>query len=320
MTGKTGRLTKKTAREQTNGKPSIAIVGAGRLATFLAAALHDAGLTITEIIARASPGSLRKARTLAVKVDARPATVNSAALDATLLWLCVPDREIRGAAADLAAVFAAKFAAKSAGRFAAQAFVNQTPRLAFHSSGALLSRELEPLRNAVAAVASVHPLMTFVAGAHPSLAAVPFALEGDQAAVRVARRIVRELGGESFSLPASRKAAYHAWATMTSPLLLAYLVTLEEAARAAGFSPKDARRRSLPIIRQTLANYASLGPKRSFSGPFVRGDAETVAKHLALLKKNPTTYSVYRTLARAAIARLPIKNRKQLRRLLEERN
>jgi len=164
----------------------------------------------------------------------------------------------------------------------------------------------------------VHPLMTFVAGARPSLAGVPFALEGDAAATNLARRIVGDLGGESFRLPAARKAAYHAWATMTSPLLLAYLVTLEESAREAGLARDDARRMSLPIIRQTLENYRSLGPEHSFSGPFVRGDAETVAKHLALLKKLPRTRAVYVALAQAALARLPVKNRKQLRRLLDD--
>jgi predicted short-subunit dehydrogenase-like oxidoreductase (DUF2520 family) len=207
-----------------------------------------------------------------------------------------------------------------ADRLAARAAANKKNkiRFAFHSSGALSSRELEPLRKAGAAVASVHPLMTFVAGARPSLQGVPFAMEGDDAATRVARRIVRELGGESFRLPASRKAAYHAWATLTSPLLLAFLVTLEEAARAAGLTREDARRKSLPIIQQTLANYSRLGPALSFSGPLVRGDAETVARHLAALKKNPEAREVYVALARAALHGLPIKNRDGLSQLLRD--
>ncbi len=287
-------------------KPTVAIVGAGRLATSLAVALHDAGFTIAEIVARDSPRSLGKARTLAAKVGAQPVTANCAALDATLLWLCVPDREIRGAAAALAL------------NLAANADVNKKegPRFAFHSSGALSSRELDPLRKAGATVASVHPLMTFVAGAQPSLTGVPFAMEGDVAAIRVGRRIVRELGGESFSLPAASKAAYHAWATMTSPLLLAFLVTLEEAARAAGLTREDARRKTLPIIRQTLANYSRLGPARSFSGPLIRGDVETVATHLAALKKHPGAREIYVALARAALRGLPVKNRDGLARLL----
>ena len=191
-------------------------------------------------------------------------------------------------------------------------------RSIFHSSGALASAELKSLRRQGAAVASVHPLMTFVPGSHPSLAGVPFALEGDAAATRRARRIVTDLGGESFSLPAKNKAAYHAWATFTSPLWLAFLVTLEEAARAAGLTQVEARRMSLPIIRQTLENYSNLGPPHSFSGPIIRGDTATIAKHLMALKKHPAVRDVYVTLALSALDRLPAKNRNELRRLLRK--
>jgi predicted short-subunit dehydrogenase-like oxidoreductase (DUF2520 family) len=296
----------------------VAIVGAGRLATFLAVALDEAGFTVTEIVARGMPRSLRSARNLAAKVGAQAVTANSAALNASLLWFAVPDGAIRGAASDLAVKLHSRATANNKDRSQNKVRdkVRNKVRVAFHSSGALSSRELNPLQKAGVAVASVHPLMTFVAGAHPSLTDVPFAIEGDEKARRVAHQIVHELGGESFTLPAAHKAAYHAWATLTSPLLLAFLVTLEEAARAAGLTREDARRKSLPIIRQTLANYARLGPARSFSGPLIRGDVETVTKHLAALRKRPVTRDVYVALARAALRGLPVKNRNGLTRLL----
>jgi predicted short-subunit dehydrogenase-like oxidoreductase (DUF2520 family) len=279
--------------------PTFAIVGAGRLATDLALALHDAGFSIQEIVCRNTPRSRSKARKLAAKVGARAVTGTSASLDATVLWLCVPDREIRATAAALTARNQHK------------------ARFVFHSSGALLSDELNSFRSIQTSIASVHPLMTFVAGSHPSLKHVPFALEGDGRATRAARRIVHALGGESFLLPADRKVAYHAWATMTSPLLLAFLVTLEEMAGLAGLSARQARRKSLPIILQTVANYSRLGPARSFSGPLVRGDAETVARHLELLKNHRGAREVYVALARAARRGLPVKNRSRLERLLQ---
>ncbi len=83
-----------------------------------------------------------------------------------------------------------------------------------------------------------------------------------------------------------------------------------------GFAREDARRKELAIIRQTLANYSRLGPAKSFSGPLIRGDAQTVAKHLAVLKKNRGIREVYVALAQAALRRLPVKNRNKLRRLL----
>jgi len=288
-------------------KPVVVIVGAGSLATFLAPALRRAGFKILEIVTRDSPLSLRRARVLAKKVHARAVAARSAELNADLIWLCVPDREIGRAAGLLADRLALRTSTRRKNK----------PSFAFHSSGALGSRELDPLRKQGVVVASVHPLMTFVPHSSPSVAGVPFALEGDPKAVRIARRMVRDLGGESFTLPATRKAAYHTWATMTSPLLLAYLVTLEEAAIAAGVARGDARRMSLPIIRQTLANYGQLGPRHSFSGPFIRGDAQTVARHLQLLKKRPVVRGVYLALADAGLRSLPVKNRKALKLLLQ---
>jgi predicted short-subunit dehydrogenase-like oxidoreductase (DUF2520 family) len=73
----------------------------------------------------------------------------------------------------------------------------------------------------------------------------------------------------------------------------------------------------LPIVRQTIANYAALGPADAFSGPIVRGDTETVRQHLRILKKTPEARDVYLASARAALRYLPSQNRAKLKRDLE---
>ena len=189
-------------------------------------------------------------------------------------------------------------------------------RVALHSSGALTSDELSSLRKRGAAVASVHPLMTFVRRSRPSLAGVPFALEGDIVAVRVAARIVKDLGGHAYPIRKAEKAAYHAWGTFASPLFTALLATTEQVAAAAGVTPKAARRRMIPILLQTLANYASFDAAGAFSGPIVRGDVDTVKRHLRVLRKVPAAHEVYVSLARAALDYLPGKNKAALQRAL----
>jgi predicted short-subunit dehydrogenase-like oxidoreductase (DUF2520 family) len=275
-------------------KPRITIVGAGRLGSALALALKRAGYTISEIVSRNNTGSIRKARALARKVEARASTGGNSRLDADLVWFCVPDREIAAVSRQLASA------------------IDWKRKTAFHSSGALASDELKALHRLGAAVASVHPLMTFVSGSIPSLRGVPFAVEGDAMAVRAARQIVRHLGGEAFTIRKQHKAAYHAWGAFASPLLVAALVTAEHVARAAGLSVAEARKKMLPIVRQTIANYEALGPAGAFSGPIVRGDAEIVRKHLRVLKKAPEARDVYLALARAAFRYLPARNRKEL--------
>jgi predicted short-subunit dehydrogenase-like oxidoreductase (DUF2520 family) len=279
-------------------RPRIAIVGAGNLASTLAPALLRAGYVIDSVVAREGRDSLRRARSLARRVKATADVASRAQINADVVWFCVPDAQVSRAARSLAGKGVWK------------------GRVAIHSSGALTSDGLSALRRRGASVASVHPLMTFVRGSRPSLAGVPFAIEGDAAAVRVARNMVRTLRGEPFSIRKRNKAAYHAWGTFASPLLTALLATTERVAVAAGVTRKDAKQRALPIIAQTAANYAALGAPEAFSGPIVRGDEETVKKHLRVLQRIPLARDVYRALARASLEYLPVKQRSKLKKML----
>jgi predicted short-subunit dehydrogenase-like oxidoreductase (DUF2520 family) len=280
------------------GKPRVAIVGAGNLGSALALALRRAGYAIEAVVARSSGKSRTRAQRLARQVGA-PVVTDLSTVRAELIWFCVPDAEIARAARSLAGK------------------VEWKGRVALHSSGALTSDELAVLRRRGASVASVHPLMTFVRGSRPSLAGVPFALEGDAAAVRVARRVVRELGGRAYPIAKKDKAAYHAWGTFASPLFTALLATTEQVAGLARVTRKAARHRMISILLQTLANYAAFGAAGAFSGPIVRGDMDTVARHLRVVRGTPAARKVYLALARAALHYLPVKHKNSLKRILD---
>jgi predicted short-subunit dehydrogenase-like oxidoreductase (DUF2520 family) len=279
-------------------KKRVAIVGAGRLGSALATALHDAGFSVDAIVARTQAKANKRAAAFAQLVGAR-AIVEITRSRADVVWFCVPDSDIASAATALA---------------------NKIPwqgKIALHSSGALTSDELSSLRSRGAAVASVHPLMTFVKAGRPGLAGVAFAVEGDPLAVRFARKIVRELGGNAYPIRKQDKGAYHAWGTFASPLLTALLATTEQVAKLAGVQGTEVRRRMIPILSQTLANYAELGAARGFSGPIIRGDVGIVKRHLGVLRASPAAREVYVALARAAVQYLPAKNRAALRHLLK---
>src|ERR1700728_2151058 len=273
-------------------RPRITIVGAGNLGAALAMCLRQAGYVIDQIVFRDSRASRRKATALARTVGAL-----AVAIDSDVVWFCVPDDAI----AEVARSVAQKADWKG--------------RVALHSSGALASDELAALQRLGAHVASVHPMMTFVAGSlqtgssqassQRSLAGVPFAIEGDVAAVRAGRAIVKELGGKAYAIRWQHKGADHAWGTFASPLLTALLATTEHVAAAAGLNRREAKRRMLPILQQTLANYAALDAAGAFSGPIVRGDVETIRRHLRVLRKVPAAAEVYAALAKAAVRYLP---------------
>ena len=277
-------------------KPTIALIGAGRVAQALGPALRRAGYRILEVIGRDRAASRARTRRLARTVAARAATFAGAQLLADLVWLAVSDDAIA-----------------SCGRALARRR-DWEGKIVLHCSGALTSDQLAPLRRRGAAVASLHPLMTFARPA-PDLRGVTFAVEGDAAAAGAARRIVGALQGRVLPIRKHNKALYHAWGMFTSPLLVAVLALGERVGRKAGAA--DPARAAAPIIRQTLANHLAGGAADAFSGPLVRGDVATVRANLRALRSLPEARAAYLALARAALHDLPVRNRKELAKLLK---
>src|SRR5207245_750798 len=99
-----------------------------------------------------------------------------------------------------------------AGRLAAFQKDVSPSRTVLHTSGALSSKILAPLAAVGLHIGSLHPLVSVsdpVSGA-ANLREAFYCLEGDRAALRVARAVVRDLGGQSFSIDSRNKALYHA--------------------------------------------------------------------------------------------------------------
>ena len=274
--------------------PTISIAGPGNLGTALASTLSSAGYEVKFIAARGKGLTAATTKALARKLKARLVEIGKQSLDTDLVWITVPDDAIAGVAKTLAGSPGWK------------------GKVVFHSSGALTSDELAPLRDRGARVASVHPMMTFVRGAAPHMAGVAFAVEGDAAAVRVAKSIVERLGGDAFSIRKENKVLYHVFGSFASPLVIALMASLEQVALAAGIRKQDIKAIMVPLLWQTLHNYLKHDAAAAFSGPLARGDVATVQKHLEELKKLPQAQEVYVALARAALKNLPVKNRREL--------
>jgi len=281
----------------------VAFIGAGALATGLARSLAAHGYKIREFVLRSSSSRTKikpdaQLKTLARELNARTSTFQNCTLDADIIWLAVPDDAIEGCAKRLAS-----------GR-------ELQGKIAIHSSGALASDALAAMKRAGASTASLHPMMSFSIGnRNPELRGVWFSVEGDAAAERVARKIVRDVGGNILSLKGDRKALYHAFGAMIAPLLVSHLESAEQMARRVGLSPRTARAVMKPIIEKVVTAFLNGGAQHAFSGPFLRGDVKTVERHLHSLK-NSDEDAVYRALARYAIEHIQGENQGKLRKLL----
>lgn len=291
------RKTKKPA-----SPPDFTIVGTGQLARVLVHALHDAGYKIGEIVSRDLPESKRRALKLARQIKVKARSFADAQFDGTVIWFCIADDYIPQCATAIA-----------------QTKADWTGHTAIHSSGALSSRELDPLKRAGAAIASAHPLMSFVPGSPATLKDVPVALEGDAKAVAVLTPVLRRMKASVFKIEEVKKAAYHAFGSFASPLLIAYLTQMEAAGQLAGLDRKEARARAAAILQQTLANYINNGPENAFSGPLRRGDVGTVRKHLQIFEQSAQIGNFYRELVKIALRELPVNNRPEIEELLQQK-
>ena len=313
---------RKPARYTTaRGTPSVTLIGFGNWGTALAFALFGAGIPIKEIVVRSiSKTATAQRRKISRSLGAKFTTLDRAALDADVLWICTPDANI----AQTAVKVAAKLESANKRRTARQ--------VVFHSSGAFASGELMALKAVGAGIASVHPLMSFPGITHGEaldsrvnpaladfpLAGVPFALQGETQACRVARRLVKMLHGAAFTLQERDKVLYHAFGAFTSPLLLALLTAAAEAGAAAGLHKNEVRSLMEPIVAKTISNFFKSGPERSFSGPLARGDSGTVARHLLALHEHPALEAIYRQLSLYAVDTLPVDRRPTLRQMLRQ--
>src|SRR5213080_2811664 len=149
-------------------------------------------------------------------------------------------------------------------------------RVVLHTSGATDSSALEPLR------------------AHG-------AIDGETQAVRVARRVARELGGSPVRVAGSKKPLYHAAAAMASGHILAVEEAATQLLVSLGMKRREAVRALLPLTRQVLDNFERLGPRAAWTGPLARGDFKVVRAHLQALRESPMEIAhAYEALSRLA--------------------
>lgn len=270
-------------------KPRLSIIGAGRLGTALGLTLKDAGYRIEVVVANHSASARRMARLagtgtlwLTSRQLERLSSSEYKSFDRShLILIATPDDAIAMVARRLAELFKSQRSRPQPGN---KPFPDR--RIAIHVSGALSSEALRPLRSAGFAIASLHPLVS-ISDAFSGAKAfrhVFFCIEGDRPAARVARSIVRDLGGQSFTIAPKSKPLYHAAAVLASGHMLALFDMALEMLRHCGLSPSRARQALLPLVKSTLANLSANEPARALTGSFARGDIETIKKHLAAMK------------------------------------
>jgi predicted short-subunit dehydrogenase-like oxidoreductase (DUF2520 family) len=281
----------------------VSIVGAGRLGTALGLALRRAGHKI-EVVATAHAATARNSAnaigsktipSTAVQLQDTRSEAHGRLLESDLVIIATPDTTIQNVANDLAQALPKRN------------HISRKPvRTVLHTSGAMSSELLAPLRGRGFAAGSLHPVVSV---AEPESGAevfrdVYFCVEGDASAVRIARMLVAQLGGRSFTIKPESKPLYHASAVMASGHVVALFDLAMTMLHECGLSTSEARRVLLPLLSSTADNLRNEPPSRALTGPYMRGDLTTVQKHLKSLRasKLAEANETYKVLARHAAA------------------
>jgi predicted short-subunit dehydrogenase-like oxidoreductase (DUF2520 family) len=258
---------------------AVGIVGAGRVGAPLGAALAAAG---HEIVAASgvSAASVRRIKQFLPTAAVLPP--DEVAARARLVILSVPDDALAGLVAGLAGT-----GALGPGQLVA------------HTSGAHGLGVLAPAVVAGARPLALHPAMTF-AGTPRDLdrlrEGVSFGVTAPADLRPLATRLVADLGGVVEWIPEERRPLYHAALAHGANHLVTLVNEAMDRLRDAGVT--DPARVLDPLLHAALDNTLRLGDA-ALTGPVSRGDAGTVARHLAILGATaPESVPPYLVLAR----------------------
>jgi predicted short-subunit dehydrogenase-like oxidoreductase (DUF2520 family) len=264
-------MTKQSHRRHTKQKHSIAIIGAGRLGQALAIALKSRGYPIVALVAQ-HRRKAEQAATLVANGGSRPLALAATELavlpSASLILIATPDDVIEQTSERLSKLFG-----------------NEKRAIVLHTSGALSSEVLRPMAAVGFETGSMHPLVSIsepAAGAE-ALRGAFFCLEGTRKAKTLAASLVRELGGNSFTIKPEHKALYHAAAVMASPHLVSLFDLATEMLAACGLSQRKSQQVLAPLLESTVNNLKTSNAQQALTGTFARGDVATVRRHLEAL-------------------------------------
>jgi predicted short-subunit dehydrogenase-like oxidoreductase (DUF2520 family) len=176
-------------------------------------------------------------------------------------------------------------------------------RLLVHTSGRHGLAVLEPATRLGALPLALHPVMTFTGRPDDvdRMAGISFGVTAPDALRPVAEVLVVEMGAEPVFIEEKYRGLYHAALAGAANHLVTQVVQACDLLARAGVA--QPARMLGPLLSAALDNSLRLGDA-ALTGPVARGDAETVATHVAVLRDAaPEALPAYLALARLTASR-----------------
>jgi predicted short-subunit dehydrogenase-like oxidoreductase (DUF2520 family) len=126
-------------------------------------------------------------------------------------------------------------------------------------------------------------------------------IDGENAAKNMSRRLAGHLGARVLEIPPGKKPAYHAAAVISSNFPVVLASVAGHLLHDIGVPDASAYQAVESLMSGALTNMRQAQPDDALTGPVVRGDTETVGKHVRALRGHGAASDVYRALSAAAV-------------------
>ena len=256
----------------------VFIIGPGHVGRGLSRAFRASGIEVVGLHGKRPSG-------VASSSGALPSEMSGA----NIVVLCVRDPQLDETLDEVAA--------------AAKSGLIERGTVILHTSAIAEPEGLRGLSDSGFPGGTFHPLAPF---GDPEVAAELLrkgwiGIDGDNAARNASRRLAGQLGARTLDIPPGKKPAYHAAAVISSNFPVVLASVAGRLLHEIGVPDASAYQAVESLMSGALANMKQTLPDDALTGPVMRGDAETVSKHLRALKGHDRALEVYRALSAAAV-------------------
>lgn len=244
----------------------IVLIGAGNMATVLGQAFQQAGLQILQVYNRTLANAALLGQLLSCPYTDQLAQLNQ---QADLYILCVSDQAIAPLAKELA-------------------FLQTHHRFIVHTSGATPGTILQDYSHRSGVF---YPLQSLSKNQVTDLKAVPFCVDANTASdVRLLEELANRVSHKVFPINDEQRSLLHVAAVFVNNFSnhLYYLMDQWLQEERIPFELLH------PLILEGARKIQSMPPEKAQTGPAIRGDHGTIARHLQILtEKRPELVPIY---------------------------